>query len=91
MTQLNEDAIEKLTIARLQAHGYEYRYGPDIAPDGYAAERGSFGDVLLLGRTPGSEGWLGFVVGGPISGFVGGLVGGAWAGLRRRGTAKTVA
>ncbi len=47
--------------------------------------------LVLLGRTPGSEGWMGFVHGGTIGGFVGGLVGGAWAGLRRRGTAKRVA
>ena len=48
--KLNENAIENLAIERLQAHGYGYRYGPDMAPDGHAAERNSFADVLLIGR-----------------------------------------
>ncbi len=49
-TKLAEDAIEHLAIARLEAEGYSYRYGPTIAPDGEQPERASYEDVLLLGR-----------------------------------------
>ena len=53
--KLTESEIETLAIERLQALGFDYIYGPDIAPDsvklGYAnPERESFADVLLLGR-----------------------------------------
>jgi type I site-specific restriction-modification system R (restriction) subunit/very-short-patch-repair endonuclease len=48
--KLSEDAIEHLAIERLEAEGYSYRHGPDIAPDGSMPERASYGDVLLLGR-----------------------------------------
>ena len=63
MAKLTESEIETLAIERLQALGFDYIYGPDIAPDkvngeagegalGYAAqaERASFADVLLLSR-----------------------------------------
>ena len=42
--------IETLAIERLQALGFDYIYGPDIAPDSANPERESFADVLLLGR-----------------------------------------
>jgi type I restriction enzyme R subunit len=45
-----EDEIELLAIERLEALGYEYFYGPDIAPDSDTPERSSFEDVLLLAR-----------------------------------------
>ena len=45
-----EDDIELLAIERLQALGYQYLYGPDIAPDGEQAERTSFEEVILAGR-----------------------------------------
>ena len=48
--KITEDAIEGMAIDLLEAEGYGYRYGPDIAPDGPAPERNSFEDVLLLGR-----------------------------------------
>jgi len=48
--KLTEDAIEYLAIERLEAEGYSYHYGPDIAPDGSLPERASYEDVLLLGR-----------------------------------------
>ncbi len=59
-TKITEDAIELLAIERLEAEGYRYLYGPNIAPpatgSGSAAaelaetERASYEDVLLLGR-----------------------------------------
>jgi type I restriction enzyme R subunit len=50
MIKLNEDAIETLAIERLQALGYEYIHGADIAPDSSNPERESFADVLLIAR-----------------------------------------
>ncbi|NOT68947.1 MAG: type I restriction endonuclease subunit R [Methylophilaceae bacterium] len=50
MRHLNEKAIEAFAIARLQALGYEYIYGPDIAPDTASPERESFAEVLLSKR-----------------------------------------
>ncbi|MBU5819077.1 type I restriction endonuclease subunit R, partial [Acinetobacter baumannii] len=41
---------ERLVIERLEALGYEYVYGPDIAPDSETPERSSFEQVLLLDR-----------------------------------------
>ncbi len=56
--KLTESAIETLAITRLQALGYAYAHGPDLAPEvakpgaklGNAPERASFADVLLLAR-----------------------------------------
>lgn len=48
--RLNENAIELLAIKRLEALGYEYVYGGDIAPDSASPERESFADVLLIER-----------------------------------------
>ncbi|MEY2792051.1 MAG: hypothetical protein RJA76_43 [Bacteroidota bacterium] len=50
MTRLFEDDIEQLAIEELQALGYHYLYGPDIAPDGEFPERESYGDILLNNR-----------------------------------------
>jgi len=50
MTHITENHIELLTIERLEALGYEYIYGPDIAPDGETPERSSFEQVLLIDR-----------------------------------------
>ena len=50
MTKITESDIETLAIERLQALGFDYIYGPDIAPDSANPERESFADVLLLGR-----------------------------------------
>jgi type I restriction enzyme R subunit len=47
MTKLTESAIENLAIERLQALGFDYIYGPDIAPDAANPERESFADVIL--------------------------------------------
>ncbi|MDF2382184.1 HsdR family type I site-specific deoxyribonuclease [Nostoc ellipsosporum NOK] len=50
MTRISENHIELLAIERLEALGYEYIYGPDIAPDSETPERSSFEQVLLLDR-----------------------------------------
>ena len=50
MHKLTECTIETLAIERLQALGFDYVYGPDIAPDSANPERGSFAEVLLLNR-----------------------------------------
>ncbi|MDD4925569.1 MAG: type I restriction endonuclease subunit R [Methylotenera sp.] len=44
---LTESEIETLAIERLQALGFHYIYGPDIAPDAAHPERESFADVIL--------------------------------------------
>jgi type I restriction enzyme R subunit len=44
---LTESEIETLAIERLQALGFDYIYGPDIAPDAAHPERESFVDVIL--------------------------------------------
>ncbi len=50
MPKITEDTIELLAIERLEAQGYRYLYGPDIAPDGRQPERRAYEDVLLNGR-----------------------------------------
>ena len=50
MTKITESAIELLAIKRLEALGYHYLYGPDIAYDGTNPERTSYSQVLLLER-----------------------------------------
>lgn len=50
MTKLTESDIEQMTIEILQDRGYEYLYGPDIAPDGKTPLRSSLGEVVLRER-----------------------------------------
>ena len=50
MAKLTESEIETLAIEQLQALGFDYIYGPDIAPDSANPERASFADILLLNR-----------------------------------------
>jgi type I restriction enzyme R subunit len=50
MTKITENLIELLAIQCLEALGYNYLYGPDIAPDGHSPERDSYEKVLLLRR-----------------------------------------
>jgi type I restriction enzyme, R subunit len=50
MSKLSESEIETLAIERLQTLGFDYVYGPDIAPDSSNPERESFAEVLLLSR-----------------------------------------
>ncbi len=50
MSKLTESAIENLAIKLLKAQGYDYLFGPDIAPDGKNPLRKSFEDVILFDR-----------------------------------------
>ena len=50
MERITESAIEKFAIELLESSGYQYIYGPDIAPDSETPERESFEDVLLIER-----------------------------------------
>lgn len=50
MSKLSESEIETLAIERLQTLGFDYVYGPDIAPDSLNPERDSFAEVLLTKR-----------------------------------------
>ncbi|MCM8872148.1 MAG: type I restriction endonuclease subunit R [Paludibacteraceae bacterium] len=47
MTKLLESDIEQMLIELLKANGYQYLYGPDIAPDGETPMRASFDEVVL--------------------------------------------
>lgn len=47
MTKLTESQIEDFAIQLFEQLGYKSLYGPDIAPDGLAAQRASFEDVVL--------------------------------------------
>ncbi len=49
-SKITEFDIEALAIELLENQGYQYIYGPDIAPDSDTPERSSFEDVLLLDR-----------------------------------------
>ena len=44
---LNEDGYEHQCIKWLKDIGWEWKYGPDIAPEGIAPERESYKDVIL--------------------------------------------
>ena len=46
----NESTVELAALEWLQALGYEYVYGPNIAPDQPGAERASYQEVVLVGR-----------------------------------------
>ncbi|WP_321992646.1 type I restriction endonuclease subunit R [Marispirochaeta aestuarii] len=50
MNTINESTIEDYAIELLHAQGFEYLYGPDIAPDSGNPERETFEDVLLIDR-----------------------------------------
>ena len=47
---MNEATVEQAAIEYFEALGYDYRHGNDIAHDGTAPERSSYGDVILAGR-----------------------------------------
>ena len=36
MQQITESHVEIMSIQRLESLGYNYLYGPDIAPDGHS-------------------------------------------------------
>lgn len=48
--KITESEIKTFAIDLLESSGYQYIYGPDIAPDSDTPERSSFKDVLLLER-----------------------------------------
>jgi type I restriction enzyme, R subunit len=50
MPFLNEDHIEQAGIETLKALGWLYLHGHDIAPDGVAPQRPSYGDAVLIPR-----------------------------------------
>ncbi|GAB3866095.1 type I restriction endonuclease subunit R [Hymenobacter segetis] len=50
MAKLTENAIEEYAIELLEQLGYQYGYGPALAPGEPTAERASWADVLLLER-----------------------------------------
>ena len=47
---MTEDDLEQLALTWFQDSGWEYRYGPDISPDGDTPERTDYRQVLLQGR-----------------------------------------
>lgn len=47
---ITEDQLEKLALDWFQDQGYEYAYGPDIAPDGGNPGRTDYRQVILQGR-----------------------------------------
>lgn len=47
---ITEDHLEQLALTWFQAIGWEYCYGPDIAPDGTAPERADYRQVVLAER-----------------------------------------
>ena len=47
MTKLTESDIEQMLIDQLKAKGYQYLYGPEIAPDSETPMRASFDEVVL--------------------------------------------
>jgi len=46
----SEDEVEVAALGWLRDLGYEMRLGPEVAPDGPAPERQSYGEVILPGR-----------------------------------------
>ncbi|UOD35715.1 type I restriction endonuclease subunit R [Deferribacteraceae bacterium V6Fe1] len=50
MTKITENTIEQFTIKLLKNQGYDYLFGPDIAPDGESPLRSSFEEVILFDR-----------------------------------------
>jgi type I restriction enzyme, R subunit len=47
---ITEDHLEQLALTWFQDAGWEYCYGPDIAPDGNAPERADYRQVVLADR-----------------------------------------
>ena len=50
MIRITESSIEEFAVELLEHQGYQYIYGPDIAPDSLTPERQTFEDVLLVER-----------------------------------------
>jgi type I restriction enzyme R subunit len=47
---ISEDHLEQLALTWFQDAGWEYCYGPDLAPDGAAPERADYKQVVLAER-----------------------------------------
>ncbi|WP_447778380.1 type I restriction endonuclease subunit R [Pseudomonas chlororaphis] len=47
---MTEDLLEQLSLEWFREGGYEIAYGPDLSPDGEAAERLDYHQVFLSGR-----------------------------------------
>lgn len=47
---ITENELETLALTWFQDSGWEYRQGPDIAPDGETPEREDYRQILLAGR-----------------------------------------
>lgn len=50
MSAFTESVVEEAALAWLEAAGWQLAHGPDIAPDTPAAERTSYGEVVLAQR-----------------------------------------
>ena len=49
-SMISESTVEDAALTWFGELGYAVGHGPDIAPGETAAERDSFGDVVLVGR-----------------------------------------
>ena len=50
MNKINEKAIEQFAIDIIKSKGFDYLYGPDIAPEGERPLRSSLEEVVLRGK-----------------------------------------
>ena len=50
MSYMTESKIEEYTIHLLEGLGYNYLYGPEVAPDSSSPERSTFSEVILPER-----------------------------------------
>lgn len=50
MPYLDKTQVQINCIDWLRSIGYDYVYGPEIAPGGKRAKRDSYGDVVLVER-----------------------------------------
>jgi hypothetical protein len=50
MSKITESAIEEYAIELLETQGFDYIYGPEIAPDSDNPERETFEEVILVSR-----------------------------------------
>ena len=50
MSLIDENLIEETSIEWFEDLGYQYVYGPNIAPDGVSPERDDLRQVFLIGR-----------------------------------------
>jgi hypothetical protein len=48
--RFTESTVESAALGWLAATGWRVAYGPDVAPDMPAAERGDYGEVVLARR-----------------------------------------